>query len=412
LVDFTKFLQMTTGFVNNLMSTGWNNPTIHVMPSLYVLDKSHRFLDCNVHDPAVIMENLADCFRILSLWLIFDQNSAGAVLLSPEQIEMHVCLWSVEGGQKICVEVHRRSGDSLTFHTYAKHILEASSGDFDSVEYLRNDSYLDYHYLKQAEMVAMIEWAIKSDRTKASFETISYVLNLINDERLDNRILGMESLCILSDVTKTSISMAHTISRCVLFREGEDKYGKIHDFIFYVIQKQCMPPDDMILTESLLDDDSDDEEYFDDEDCSIDRRSSEYEEAMRCLMTYGLTIVANCLEAIYITKSYQVEAGRSVGCVPSTSCDIVKLLYASSNTTNVDILKTLVEILGNGNAQPHNASEAARCLKLISRLLPEARELVLRSDASQIAHHAQRIGLAKHSRLQRESRELLQVLSH
>jgi hypothetical protein len=66
----------------------------------------------------------------------------------------------------------------------------------------------------------------------------------------------MESLCTLKDIEKSTMNVANTISRCVLFRENEDKYGKIHDLIFYLVQKRSMPDEDVILADTMADDDS------------------------------------------------------------------------------------------------------------------------------------------------------------
>jgi hypothetical protein len=402
-------LKKNPDFVKPLIKNGWKNPNIRFIPSIYFLERSNRCLDCKLYESATIMKNLEECFRTLSLWVKYVDNPAGAALLSPEQVEMFVYLWNVEGGQKICIEVQRRRGDSLIFHKYARHILEAASGDFDSNEYMSNYSYFDARYLKEAEKVMKIGWESESEGCKDSFERIDYVLRLIDDKCLENKILGMESLCILSDAKKTNLSDAYNISRCILSREGEHKYGKIHDFIFYVIQKRCIPDDQTILSELIFDDDSDDEEYFDYEDRDADM-PSEYKEVMRSLMMYGFTIVANCLEVISFAESCQVDPERTTGYTSTGSYYISKVLNAARNLTNVDLLETLLVVLGNENDQPHNACEAARCLKLLCRMSPEIRDVALKSDATQIAHTAKRFGSARHLKLEKECTELLQVL--
>lgn len=407
-------LELKPELTTTLINTGWNKPNICSMPSIYMLELSSRFIDCTLHKPAIIMKNLVDCFRILSLRVQYIENPTGAVLWSPEQVEMYVCLWNVEDGQQICVEVQRRRGDSLTFHKYARHILEAASGDFDSDKYLKNDTHIDSRYLKEAEKLMKNQYARESDDNKRfSFETIDYILKLINDERLDSRILGMKSLSILSDVRRSSMSVAHTISRCVLFREGDDEqYGKMQDFIIYAIQKQSMPDREMILDDMDFEDDSDDESYLDDKDYSNIDKPSEYQESMRCLMNYGFTVLANCLEVISIVVSYQGDvSGRNVSSCPSGSLYVTRILHeARKNCNGIDLCITLLDVLGNGNVQPHNASEAAKCLNLLCRLSPEARDYVLTNNGSQIAHHGQQIGIAMHSRLEKESTELLHGL--
>jgi hypothetical protein len=73
----------------------------------------------------------------------------------------------------------------------------------------------------------------------------------------------MESLRILSDVRKATMSVAHTVSRCVLFGEGETGFDSIQQFIFCVIQEQQIPSYNSMLIEGEKSHDfSDDIEYF------------------------------------------------------------------------------------------------------------------------------------------------------
>jgi hypothetical protein len=402
------FSDKKPGFVKPVVKSGWNHPNIRDMPSIYILERSSRFLDRNLYEPSTILENLVHCFRILSLWVKYSENLAGAGLLSPDLIEMYVYLWKVEGGQKICVEIQRRQGDSLTFHNYAEQILNAASGDFNSITCTDNYSYFDFRYLREAEKLKF-DVPREFDRKENSFQVVDHILNCVTDKSLNSRILGMKHLCTLSDVRKTRMSDASAICSYILLREGEDKFGNFHDLIFNVIQKRCMPDEERILAEMFFNYDSDDEEYFDDEDHNTDM-PLEYQEALRYLMTYGLTIVANCLEVVSIVSSCQAEPDKTVECSPFGSNYVSKVLQAAQNLTDMDLLSTFLEILANGNDQPHHASEAARCLKFLCQLSSEACELVLKQNATQIALDAQRIGLATHLRLETESTELLQIL--
>jgi hypothetical protein len=403
-------LDTTAGYVKPIVKSGWNNPTIHYMPPNYVLERSHRILDLNFYEPSIIMANLSDCFRNLSLWVKYAENPAGAALLSLEQIEMYVYLWNLPGGQNVCVEVQNRRGDSLMFHNYARHILDAASGAFDEKECMENDVKLDLMYLKEAEKSMKIECARVSGRKESSFEPMDYVLKLISDGSLAGRIRGMESLCILTDIRKTTSCVVHNITRCILFRECNDDYGKIHDLIFHIIQKRCMPDEDEIMTEMVVDYDSDDEEYFDDEDYNSDK-PSEYQEAMRCLIMLGFTILAHCSEAMSIAESCR-GTSKMIDHESSGSRCVAKVLQAANSCTHINLLSTLLEVLEHANSQPHNASKAATCLKVLCRLSQETQELVKKNNALDIILRAQDIGLASHFKLEKESRELFQSLHH
>jgi hypothetical protein len=399
----------TNDSTKKLVRSYWNNSNICLMPSEYLLERSSRFLDSDLHEPTVIMKNLSDCFRVLSLRVQYDDNAAGAALLSPEHVEMWVYLWNVDFGRQVCVEIQRRGGDSHTFHKYAKLILDTSSGDFHSIGNMNDTSYIDSNYFKESDSSMEVKYGHVSDKINISLTPVDHILMLMNDDDLESRILGMESLCILSDLTKTNLSMAHTISRCVLFRENGDRYGSIQNILFHVIQKRCMPDEDKILAEMVFDDDSDDEFCFDNQDQNMNK-PSEYQEAIRHSIMHGLTILANCLEVIFISTSSQNELRRTGKNDPFGSSCVSRILQAAMDLTHADLLMTLMEYVGQGDSQPHNACEAVRCLTLFCRLSPDALNQLLKQGVLPIVVEAQRIGCETNLRLEKRSTELLQVL--
>ena len=131
-----------------LLQTTWKTPQLRALPKVYVVERSNRILDDSEHKLEDITGNLSECFRVLGIQAKYFETPAGVALLTPEQVEIFVYLWKTGGGKQVCVEVHRRRGDSVTFHRYASHILAAASGDFDPEAY---KDYSDYHYLKAAE---------------------------------------------------------------------------------------------------------------------------------------------------------------------------------------------------------------------------------------------------------------------
>jgi hypothetical protein len=405
-----KKTNIKPSFVKPIIQNGWNNPTIPVLPSIHSFEQSDCILDCCFHDPMIVLENLANSFRLLSLWVKYHPNPAGAALLSLEQVELYVYLWKTDtSGQNLCVEIQQRRGNSDTFYQYARHIFMAALGNLDPLSIsVRNDVQVDEQYWKKAETLTK-EWTSQeSNCKKNSDQTMDDILTCFLEKNLGSRILGMERLCILSNVMNTSMREAFEISRCILFREGEGHLGKFHDFILYAIQKQCMPDEEAILADfDLLNEDDDDEEYFAIQDRNADK-PLEYQKAMRFFMTYGLVIVSNCLEVLrFVTTT---TTTTSLSCPVEYENYASKVLQTAQEHTQKDLLNSLLEILDKANDQPHNATEAAKCLKLLCHLSPETRKQLCKRNAASIVQNAQQIGLTMHRKLEQESTELLQIV--
>jgi hypothetical protein len=84
-------------------------------------------------------------------------------------------------------------------------------------------------------------------------------------------------------------------------------------------------------------------------------------------------------------KSSPLERTNAYG---SSSLVVTQILHKTSSSTNMNLLSTLLEVLGDGILQPHNAGKASRCLKLLIRLSTEAREYALKRNASEITIQA------------------------
>jgi hypothetical protein len=130
---------------------------------------------------------------------------------------------------------------------------------------------------------------------------------------------------------------------------------------------------------------------------------------MRSLRMYCFTIVANCLEVITILK-YHNDLSNPDTAGREEPFDVFQLITGVLNLTRINLLSTLLEVLGEGNTQPHNACEAARCLKLLCRLSSRVCKILIELDLLQIANKTKELGSVQHLMLRRECEELLHSL--
>lgn len=396
-----------------IIKKSWANPQLRPIPNYYPMERSSRILNLNEHEHKLeeITGNVSECFRVLGIQAKYFESPAGAALLTPEQVEIYLYLWKAGGGKQVCVEVQRRRGDSVTFHRYARHILEAASGDFDPAEY---KDYSDSHYLKAAEKLIRTELTKATDQRQESLIAIELAAGLIKKDRFDARILGMESLCILTDPRKTNLNTALLASRAVLFGVQKDEqnpmFRNIHEFVLNVVQKRCMGDEESLLEDMVVEYDSDDEDYFDDEEERDETKPPEYHDSMKTLVNYGLTIITNSWEVLTTFESFDSEPETTDGHPLSVDTAVAEFHRISSDLTHTDILTSLLMELGRAESKAHNACLAAKCLRLLCQSSHEARERTKALSGLQRASRAEEVGKETNARLERESADLFRVL--
>jgi hypothetical protein len=385
------------------IKNSWANPQLRPVPNYYPMERSSRILYDHEHTLQDITGNLSECFRVLGIQAKYFESPAGAALLTPDQVEMYIYLWKVGNGKQVCVELQRRRGDSVTFHRYARHILESASGDFDPTEYR---DYSDSHYLKSAEKLLRTELTKAPDQGQEARMAIELAAGLIKKDRLDARILGMQSLCILTDPRKTNLNTSLLASRVVLFGEGEPMFRHIHEFVLNVVQKRCMGDDDSLLEDMIVEYDSDDEEYFDDDEQRDESKPPEYHDSIKTLLNYGLTILTNAWELLSTFESLDTEPENTDGNRISVDLAVARFHQMALDLTHTDILTSLLMEIDRAEFQAHNACLAAKCLRILCQSSPEARERTKSLSGLERAFRAEQVGKATNARLERESAAL------
>lgn len=384
------------------------NPKLRAVPSYYPMERSHRILRVDDNTLRDVTQNIISCLRVMSVQALFSDDPARAALLSSDQVEMQVYLWEISGGREICVEIQRRQGDSVAFHRYGRHLLDAAGGDFDPSEF---HDYGDAQYLKAAEKLLKSELAKSNDRDDA-LVAIDIAASLLAKERLDARVLGLESLCILTDPRKSRMSTAMLASRAVILGSAgavDEKnhetfgiFGKIHEFVVNLVVNKTMDDEQSLVGEMEAEYDSDDDDFFEVEE--MEGRPPEYANAFGAMLQFALTILSNAWEVMTSCQGSTDSMQESLSSISHhfhNSC---------ARLTNGNVMVALLEELARCLRHPHNAAAAAKCLGMMCQVSRDLRALAVELGGVDIARRAQLTGSFSHARLEADATMLTSSL--
>jgi len=462
-------------------SSYWYNHPMELksIPDYYPLERSHQIITSDQQKEMI--QNLRECFRTLGIQVV--ERPSGAALLTSEHIEMYLYFWK-SSGERIYVELQRRQGDCIIYHRYAKHILNAVSSC--RRENLQHDDDVavsggrTYFNSSSASMMNNLFFppppirGTNSDDIVASDErkyfqlyssdvfptngilegdsSIKLAVGLLKSNRFDSQMLGMESLCMLTDRRKTIGAIALHVSRAIIF-DNDDQF--LHKFVFRMVLLRQERNDTM----NQNDDDDDDEGFFfqnydvidyDDEEEENARdkdmsmpilTSRSYRRAEVILRNCVLTILSNAWEVLYyyyyhhstnnesMSNSAQLPTANTLGNLGDQFYQ-TEIITEQQQHPGIESMDTILKILWKDVAyalyQPHNACLAAKCLISILRfsLLSSSNRQALKKQLLQlqgnnddelaslesILQRAQDIGIATNARLERICHELHLVL--
>lgn len=326
---------------------------VQSIPKLYPLESSHRMIhDVEFKD---IIQNLVQCFQKLNLRATYKNDkrpTTRAILklkqnnnLDIEEVQMNLYLWKIENNT-ICIELQRRQATNdeyrIIFHRYAKLILEAAttstSHDNESDNekdcqipsnrerkqsfgiakmnrsYLRNECYSATNMNTNQRIHHHHEQEQQEQREITSSISLVKSLLLQQSNSTDTQLLGMKSLCILTDAKKTSIAISYFLSCAIIFgsnimvnnlNENNATADSLHNVIMKMMIGDNNKNDDSIIDEMEYYD-SDDDEYYDSDDDEYEEDSF-FTESKRqdssgikqTLKRLGLTVFSNSLETLY-----------------------------------------------------------------------------------------------------------------
>jgi len=367
----------------------WNR----ALPSFYPLEETN----CQVKNtaPSVVSGRISDCCRLLSVQATFDDVAGTASLKTSEHVEIHLSLWSGADEQPECVvvEAQRRTGDPIKFHEYARHLLDAAQGRFDTVNVAENPA--------RTLIVDRRNSATQSKGEK-SLSAVEIAAKLLKKDRLDARRLGMESLCFLTDPSRTGVDTALVASRAVLFGSAQndneddveflaDELG-IREAILSLVQfgRLSESADGAIDSES------------DEESTKVNEEDKNFNDVLHNL---ALAVLSNALEVL---EKYGSDfAPCSEAKMTQVTNDFLK---ETEEISHRELIDSLLKVLGQAESKPHDACLSAQCLRSLLQASKKARRKARDMNAKKIVATALEVGQRTHVKLQTETLSVLQAL--
>ena len=348
-----------------------------------------------------------------------------AYLRTSEHVEIQLQLWQGTAPRHpddcVIVEAQRRRGDAVTFHKYSRNLLDAATGTFDPAKYVSLEDR-EAEYCQKAEHMrdSLKKSASASSPPSASSSAapsehenallaLEIAASLLKKDRMDARQLGMESLCLLTDPTRTGVETALIASRVVLTGSTQDEsqddddddtgdeWG-IREAILALVQFGRLGDDGGFEQDVDSDDDS----------CSGNSGGLPPDEQRHndLLHNLALAVLANALDVLETHGARLCEAGSES---PSSVADA--FLSDSHEMMERDLLKTLLGKLGDAQVKPHDATLSAKCLRSLCEASKDARRRARDLKAKQIVQTALEVGQRTHVKLEKESQKVIHTLA-
>lgn len=298
--------------------------------TIFPIERTHVVLE-NI-SASIVANRVALFLEKKSIFATFNDNEAMAVAETEDHTTFEIRLLKHQTEDKkenLLLEVQRISGCSISFHWSAKAILKSAQG-----------IVVKATVPPRPPDVSLISPSLPEDKYKeqiAVAEEIENIKSLLQKDRLDANILGMESLRFLTSLHFASAKNAENVSS--LFFHNKEGKSTIGDKVKSIVQSGYL-----------------DSNY----ECEIERSF------VRIIYHHALAVIANSLEIILVTGDIQlVESDtwlteeilpllfREIECAkrPHDVFEAVKflnaLLRASINCrANADKIGALSTVLG------------------------------------------------------------------
>jgi len=342
------------------VDANWKSlPRVH---PLYVLGTTRTTVRGG-GSPADLARRICDVLRELSLDAVYDCARAKASVNSADRVEFFIRLFRDDtdvSSRSVTVEVQRKRGCTYRFHEYARSVMCAAADGTSSPGTARAASVRG----RVGTVPAVLPEPVGADAEEYSVErALETAADLMRKDRIDANKMGMESVVLLTKAESSGVDRALYVSR-VLLTDDTKEFGELKKIFMN------------LLVGSTDLDESDENDAFE----------SRHNEDMYLL---ALTAMGNSLSVL---ATHAPGSLRSI------------LNGQSWIGENGKLLSSLVGELGRAETHPHDACEAARCLRAVLMAAPElAQHRAKELGVSEKLMAAQRLGQCRHSMLEQES---------
>jgi hypothetical protein len=200
------------------------NIRIAPLPFLHPLEKSNAKFSKTALPSAIT--TLQSILRMLSVHVRELCNGDGATggtahvkCQTMEQVEFVVCFWDIDADQ-YCAEIQRVRGDTQTFWSYARRILDVIHGNQTTLPSddplcfdLESSKSCESVYLTIGQRVLGKDFTVSTEELKKSLELLT---GFLESDHYDKDSIVLESLMSMTDPTLSGFTSACAIAKMVL----------------------------------------------------------------------------------------------------------------------------------------------------------------------------------------------------
>eukprot|EP00551_Chaetoceros_affinis_P003874 CAMPEP_0203636406 /NCGR_PEP_ID=MMETSP0088-20131115/2952_1 /ASSEMBLY_ACC=CAM_ASM_001087 /TAXON_ID=426623 /ORGANISM="Chaetoceros affinis, Strain CCMP159" /LENGTH=487 /DNA_ID=CAMNT_0050490525 /DNA_START=357 /DNA_END=1820 /DNA_ORIENTATION=- len=425
-----------------------NDTALRDVPNFYPLDNSSKYVNDR---PSEIANRISDCCRVMSVQATYDNDLATANLITSEHVEIHITLWKAtsDNSPMTIVEAQRRKGDAVLYHKYSQNILSAAIGSFSYEDFMQSSRDEESKVARQSSIIQEIknekkqraEEALKSidDQNNSnhnvnvnsflggdgddSLVALEIAASLLKKDRMDARQLGMETLCLLTDPSKTGIETALLASKVVLFGSIDAGTESLED--------EYMPAEDLGVREAILSlvqfgklgEYIDFEEEEENGGSGAANAHEEEKEFNALLHNLALAVLANALDVLERHGEEMAGIGSNTASnvavaaaaaqndgEPGTGTNANAFLEETKEISKRELLSTLLNVLGEAETKPHDACLSAQCLRSLFQASRKAKRKARDLNAKQIVNTALDVARRTHVKLETETKNIMKEL--
>lgn len=209
------------------------NGSLRCVPEHYILERTSRFIANTT--ASVISARISDCLRARSIEASFNDDKAKAKCRTMDHVKFIVRLYSGRGAYDhgVIVEIQKRSGFSPDFKKDCTAILDAAEVSCSTKPVLHKPLCPVSELKCIKDILAKPQIPVVTDLTENPF-------GLVMGNRLDANILGMESLCNLTDVQYTTIDDAVDVAKKIFSSDNQE----ITEKILSILKDDGLPMDE------------------------------------------------------------------------------------------------------------------------------------------------------------------------
>jgi len=216
---------------------GWKDPILTRIGDYYPVSRTHRTFPKS--DLPMILERLVSVFRILNFHTTFyDSPCVRAVCRSMQPVELCVNLWeSRHQTDVVILDIQRIFGDTIQ---YAKQVRRILAYAFQKTPCATDDYTRSILTIASRDQyVGLSSLSMPASRIVTD-DALNIASSMVLTDRRDARSLGLESLVILTDDTKTEISLAREVASVILLGRSDDRGGndlklqQLHKRLFHL----------------------------------------------------------------------------------------------------------------------------------------------------------------------------------